>query len=243
MAHHRTQRLFRDDLGQNDVVSGGRQGGAGGREARGVGGVGVARTSQELTFRIGVVGHVDRRVLDVVGLEEVGQVQLGRGAGLDADRRAVEFLGRRNAEVFLHHEALTVIVVHRDEIEFQIGVARKGPGRVPHQQINLARGQRGEAGFTGGGDVLDLALVAEDRSRDGLAQVNVEALVIAVRIRRAKARQTGVGPAVQHAARLDVVQRRGTRSAGKQRRRGQRAKQYRFFHGYLILLIRPARAV
>src|SRR3546814_10580049 len=71
-----------------------------------------------------------RLVVHVVEPEEVRQVQLGGGAGLDADRGAAEFLGAGDAEFLRHHEALTVVVVHTDEGEAEVCVARQGPGGV-----------------------------------------------------------------------------------------------------------------
>src|SRR3712207_7454458 len=49
-------------------------------------------------------------VLHVVRAEVVGDVQLGGGALLVADRFPVQLLGRGDAELLAHHEALTVEV-------------------------------------------------------------------------------------------------------------------------------------
>jgi hypothetical protein len=125
-------------------------------QTRDVGGVGVAGAGQILLLALGVRFDRDGGIGDVVDLEEVGQVQLGRGAGLDADRRAVQFLGRGHAQLLLHHEALAVVVVHADEIELEVGVAREGPGRVAGQHVDFARSQRGKAGLAGGRHELDL---------------------------------------------------------------------------------------
>ena len=60
--------------------------------------------------------------------EVVGEVELGGGAGLDADRRAVQLGGRGHAEVGADHEGLTVVVVDALEVEAEVGIARrKGP--------------------------------------------------------------------------------------------------------------------
>ncbi len=48
LAHERAERLLGDDLRQDDEVGGVLVGRAAGREARGVGGVGVAGAGQEL---------------------------------------------------------------------------------------------------------------------------------------------------------------------------------------------------
>ncbi len=84
--------------------------------------------------------------------------------------------------------------------------------------------------------------VAENRGGHGLADGDVEALPVAVRIRRGETDQAGVHAADQFAAGLDVVKRRGRREAGQQSGRRQRAEEYGFFHTYLFLSYRPNRA-
>ena len=80
LAHGRPERLLGDDLGQHDVVVRSRQRQADAVKAGLVGGVDVAAA--------GIIGGVDlfelleddRIVLDLVGLEIVGEVEFGRGA-------------------------------------------------------------------------------------------------------------------------------------------------------------------
>src|SRR3546814_16855866 len=61
-------------------------------------GVGVAATGLEIgEVLLAAVGY-DRRIGEVVGAEVVGQVQLRRGAGRDADGGAVEFRKLAHAE-------------------------------------------------------------------------------------------------------------------------------------------------
>ena len=239
MAHDRAERFLGDDLRQDDVVFGIRQGGAAGGQTRSVGGVGVAGTGQILALRFRVVLHGDGGIADVVELEEVGQVQFGGGAGLDADGCAVQFLGRRNTEVLLHHEALTVVVVHRNEIELKVVIAREGPGRVADQHVNFARSQRGEAGLRGQRDELDLVLVAQNGSSDGLAKRSVKALIHAIGLGGGKAGQTGVRAADQLATRLHIVQSAGKSGACKHGGGSESAEEHGFFHSYLFLWVCP----
>ena len=211
-----------------------------GSKTRSVRGESVASAGFVLALGFAVVGHGDRGIADAVVLEEVSQVQFGRGAGLDADGCAVQFLGRGNAEVFLHHEALTVIVVDGDEIELEVVVAAEGPGRVADQKVDFARSQRGEAGFARGRDELDLGRVTQNSGGNGTAQIDVKAGPVVVVIRSTKAGQTGVGTAKQLAARLDVVKRSGRCHASNHGRGHKRAVECGFFHSYLFLSVGPS---
>src|SRR3546814_5695567 len=77
-----------------------------GRQAGSIGRVGVAAAGLIVGDRLFLRLDRHRLVVHVVEPEEVRQVQLGGGAGLDADRGAVEFLGAGDAEFLRHHEAL-----------------------------------------------------------------------------------------------------------------------------------------
>ncbi len=112
MAHHRAERLFRDHFRKHGVI--GRIGKlqALGIELRDVGGEDVATSGF-----IGLDGLVrgaecDHLILHVVALEVVGEILLGGGAGLHADRRAVQFQRGIHLERFLHQEALAVVIGH-----------------------------------------------------------------------------------------------------------------------------------
>ena len=132
-------------------------------------------------------------------------------------------LRRGHAELLGDHEALTVVVVDADEIELQVDVAAEGPGGVPGQHVDLARGERGEAGLAGGRDEFDCRRVAENGGGDGAADGDVEALPVAVGVGRGKADQTGGHATVQRATRLDVVERcRGRKACGQRRQRPAR---------------------
>ena len=213
--------------------------GARGGEARGVGGVDVTATFEIERLGFGVGFDRNRLVADVVLAEEVRQVQLGRGAGLDADGRAIEFLGRADPHVLGNHEALTVIVVHADEFELQVDIAREGPGGVAGQQIDLARGQRGKPRLAGGGDEFDGRRIVQHGGGDGAADADVKTVPVAVGVGGGKAHQARRHATVERAACLDVIQRSCGGCASSKTGDRQRAKEYGFFHDYLFLFFEP----
>src|SRR5215203_6755810 len=98
VAHGKGERLLRDDFGKYDVLVGVRCAVALGVEAGGVRGESVAASAVVSLEGLVRGREGDDLVLQVIGAEEVGEVELGRGALLRADRRAVEFLGGSDAE-------------------------------------------------------------------------------------------------------------------------------------------------
>src|SRR6476659_5995222 len=90
MTDERPEWFLRDDFGQNDVVVGIGQLELLRVELRHVGGEYVA-TARFVRLH-GLVGGTERDhlVLHVVGAEEVGEIELGGGAGLGAYRRPIE---------------------------------------------------------------------------------------------------------------------------------------------------------
>src|SRR4051812_38329274 len=179
LAHRRTERLLGDDLRQDDEVLGlGRRrrvGGAGRIEARRVGGVDVATAGIEGGADLLDLLDDHRLEAHLVGAEVVGEVELGGGAGLHADGGAVQLLGALHAELLGYHEALAVVVVDAGEVEAERGVALQGVGGVARQDVDLARLQRGKALLRRCRHVLDLLRIAEQRRRDGAADIDVEA--------------------------------------------------------------------
>ena len=149
------------------------------REARGVRRVNVATAGEVVRPRFFVRLDRNRLILDLVGPEEVGQVQLGRGAGLNADRCAVELLGALHAQLLGNHEALAVIVVGALECELDVDVAHECPGGVAEDHVTFTGIQDGEARLAGCRLVFDLVRVAKDRRGDGTAVIDVEALPLA----------------------------------------------------------------
>ena len=220
----RAQRLLGDDLRQDDVVVRVRRVGRAGRvEARGVGREDVAAAGEEGGAHFLDLLDDDRLEGHLVGAEVVGEVELGGGAGLHADRGAVQLLGALHAELLVHHEALAVIVVDAGEVEAERGVARQRPGRGAGQQVDLARLQRGEALLGGGRHVLDLVGIAEDRGGDGAAGVDVEARPLALAVGGGEACDAGADAADQRLPRALMASRslpaiRRTRSADQRGR-------------------------
>ena len=179
MTDDRAERLFGDDFRHNDVFGGVLEGRAGCGQTGDVSRVHVASTGEVLLLAFGVGGDGNRVVADVVDTEEVGEVQFGRGTGLDTNGRTIELTCRRNAQISPNHETLTIVVIHSDEIETKIVVTGEGPGGVADQNVDFASGQRGEAGLGGQRNKLNRLRVAECRSSDCPAQRDVEALHIA----------------------------------------------------------------
>ncbi len=180
-ADDRSERLLGEGLGQDHVVVGVLELQAATR--RGPTCRWCRRRSGRCHRRRVASGQLleDHRLVgDVVVLEVVGEVELGVGAGLHADRGAVEIVDRLHAERLLHHDALAVIVVDDGEDEAELGVARHRPGGVAREHVDLARLQRGEALLGVERGVLHLGGVAEDRRGDRLAVVDVEAGPVAV---------------------------------------------------------------
>src|SRR3954468_1633271 len=209
VAHGRSERLLGDDFWQDDVVIdlGEPEPLAG--KAGGVGGVGVAAAGV-----VGLDGFGCRRKrhsleLHLVGAEIVGEIQLGGGALLNANRGVAEFERRVELQRLPHQEALPVIIIDAGEVQPERRVARRGPGGVARQHVDLTRLQRGEAVLGGQRHDLHFIGVVEDRPRQGLAEIDVEAGPAAWRVRQAEAGERAVRSAVQHAALLDGVERLG----------------------------------
>ena len=180
-------------------------------EAGGVGGVGVAAAGVVGLQRLVGGREGDGLELHLVGAEIVGEVQLGGGALLHADRGVAELERRIHLQRLAHHEALAVVVVDAGEVQAERGVARRGPGGVAGQHVDLARLQRGEAVLRGQRHELDLGRIVEDRRRQRLAEIDVEAGPAALRVRQAEAGERAVRAAVERAPLLDRVERLGRR--------------------------------
>ena len=186
----RAERLFRNDFRQDHSAAGIGQLGAQRRKLRGVGRQDVATAAFEALD--GLVRRVegDRRVGHALRAEIVGEVQFGRGAGLNADRRAIKFRGAIDAERSVHEKALTVIIVEdAREGQAQRIIAGGRHRGVARQQIDFARLQRGETLFRGQRHEAHFVRIAENGGGDGAAQINVNAAPIALIIGVRKARQ------------------------------------------------------
>ena len=197
VAHRRAERLLGDDLRQDDVVVGIGEPQPLAGETRGVGGVGVAAAGVVGLHRLGRGREGDGLELHLVGAEIVGEVELGGGALLHADRGVAEFERRIELERLAHHEALAVVIIDAGEVQPERGVARRGPGGVAGQHIDLARLQRGEAVLRGQRHELDLGRVVEDRRRQRLAEIDIEPGPAPLRVRQAEAGERAVRSAVE----------------------------------------------
>src|SRR6185503_5302054 len=130
------------------------------------------------------------------------------GPGLHAHRGAVELPRALHVELSVDHEALSVVVVHADEIEAEARVAREGPGGVAREYIDLARLDRGEALLRGERRVAHLARVAEHRRSHRAAEVDVDAAPYARRVGKRESREAGIDAALHEALAAHVVERR-----------------------------------
>ena len=228
-----TERFLGNDFRKDHVVARLVEGGASGGQTGSVRRIGVATVGEVVLarFLVGLDRH--RLVADLVGAEEVGQVQLGGRAGLDAHRGAVQFLGALDALGLADDEALAVIVGGVDEVQLDVDVADEGPRGVTEDDVAFLGVQQRETGLAGGGDELDLFPVAENRGRNRTAHVGVEALPAAGFVGVRKPRQAGIDDAVEDSTGLDVIQRAGFRGRGpkSQRRRRDGGKRNScFFH-------------
>ncbi|MNQ77655.1 hypothetical protein D3C85_925390 [compost metagenome] len=202
LAHERTQRLLGNDLGQHDVIVGVLQlGDANRSQARRVRRKDVAAAGRERVDHFVEGLDHDGLVAHVVGARPIGQRVLVRGAGLEADRGAVDFLGALHAQRLRHQEALAVIEVDARMDDAQRRVALLRHSGVARQHVHFAGLQRGETLLRIERHHLDLVGVAEDRRGNGAAQVHVQALPLALRIGRRKAREAR-GRAASHGAAL-----------------------------------------
>src|SRR5947208_7326113 len=224
--HGRSQRLLRDDLGQDYVLVGLRRArGAQRDEARVVGGERVA-APREVGARhfLQLLDH-HRLELHVVGAEVVGEVELGRRPGLQADGGAVQLPRALDVRLFGHHEALAVVVVDADEVEPEAGVPRQGPGGVARKEVHLARLQRGEALLRGERRIAHLGRIAEYGRGDRAAQVDVDAAPHAPGVGLREPGNARAYAALQVALRANGVERGLCGSA-----RCDKKQQYEFLH-------------
>ena len=161
-----------------------------------------------------------------MGAKEIGGVEFGGGALLNADRRAVELERGIDAELLAHYEALPVIEIDAGE-EHAGGFARQRPGGVAHQHVDFARRQDGRAVLGVDRQELDLVGIVEDGGRDRPAFVDVEPLPDALIVGQPKAGETYIGAAIERSARLDLIERAGVgdERRGAEKRRGGEERQ------------------
>jgi len=139
VAHQRAERLLADHLGQDHVLGGVGLGRARGREAGDVGGEGVAAAGGVCADHfLQPLDHHGAEI-DVVGARPVGEVLFRGGAGLHADRRAVQFARAAYAEACPHHEALAVEEGDGREIQPSEVSRERGPGGVAGEDVHSRR--------------------------------------------------------------------------------------------------------
>ena len=207
--HDRRQRLLRNAIGQDDIVFGiGRAPDALRRQGRAVTGHHIAAAREKRGINLVDLLDDDRLELHLVAAEIVGEVELGRRAGLHADRRAVQLLRSFHVELLRYHETLAVIEHDRAEIESQRRVAQQGPGRVVRQDVDFARLQCRKALLRGQRHIFDLVGIAEHGGRDRAADIDVEPGVFPLIVRLRKSRNAGRHAAANRARLLYLVERR-----------------------------------
>src|SRR5688572_878400 len=213
--HGRSERLFRDDFRQDDVLFGLRcTRGARRDETRVVGGVNVAAAGEVGVQHLFHLLNDDRLEVHLVRAEVVGEVELGRRAGLHADSGTVQLLRALHVELAMHHEALAVVVVHADKVQAEARIARDGPGGVARENVDFARLKRGEALLRRERRVAHLVRVAEHRGRDRAAKIDVKAFPDALGIGLRESGEAGVHAALHVTLGADRVERGLLRERG-----------------------------
>ncbi len=209
VAHGRPERLLRDHFRQDQVLVGLRRArGAHSDHARHVGGVDVAAPGEVGVQHLFQLFDDHRLEFHLVSAEVVGEVQFGGGAGLHADRRAVELLCAHDFQLLRHHEALAVVVVHADEIRPRL-VSRVTVHVVfAREHVHFARLERGETLLRGERRVADLAGVAKNGGRTRAADVDVDGPSTALRIGLREAGQSDVDPTLHESFLDDRIQGR-----------------------------------
>src|SRR6185312_3790220 len=159
-------------------------------------------------------------------VEIIGQIQLRRGAGLDADRAPVELERRLKVAALGDEKGLTVVIGHAREDDAVIALAPQRPGRIAREDVDLLVLKRAEPLLGREGRVLHLRRVVEDRRRERAAEVDVEARPLALVVLDREALEALVDAADERAAILDGLERLGLR-AGAERNRSRESEERR----------------
>src|SRR5476649_1274042 len=204
--HDRTQWFLGNGFRQNNVVARGSQFAALCVQLRLVGSQHVATTRlQRLgAFVRGV--ESDRGVLQVVGTEVVGNVQLGGSTGLDTDGCTVQFLGTFHAQLVVGQEANAVVVSHAGEYQAHARITGAGPGGVTRQHVDFTRLQRSETLFGVQLAEFDFGGIAKNGSSDSTADVSIDTQDLAGFIWNGKTWQAVADAALDKTLFLDRVQ-------------------------------------
>src|SRR5690606_32590599 len=119
--------------------------------------------------------------------------------------------------VLAHEDALAVIEDRRAEVEAELEGAGGGDGHAGQQDVEFAALKGGKALLRRGGGELHLVGRAEDGDGKGPAEIDEEALPLAVAVGREEARR-GADADLDGAALVDLVQRRA--GMGETRKHG-----------------------
>ncbi len=150
-----------------------------------------------------------------MGAEIIGEIELGGGAWLHADRGAVQLRCAFDVAFFRDHESLAVVVINADEVDPEAGVPGNRPARVARKNVHFTGLYGSEALLRGKRRVANLARIAEVRGGYGAAQVDVDAAPFPLTVRLGKSRQTGAYAALNKASFCDGLRRRLRVDAGR----------------------------
>src|SRR5579885_2933136 len=106
LAHGGSERLFGNDFRQHYIGAGIGQPQPLAVEAGGVRRIGIAAAAVVSLYRLISSLKGDRLERHVIGAEIVGEIELGRGTLLHADRSAVELQRRIHLQRLAHHKTL-----------------------------------------------------------------------------------------------------------------------------------------
>ena len=146
-------------------------------------------------------------IVHAVAAEIFGEIELGGGSGLGADRFVAKLERRLGVERRSDEEPLAVVVGDGRKVQSERGLARHRPGGIAGEDVDRARFQRRKAFDGGERNVFDLAGIVEDGSRDGAAEIDVETAPVALVVGRGEAVQALTDAAGERSALLDRLQR------------------------------------
>ena len=198
----------------------------------------VGREAVALALIVGVAGGVsviedDRSEVDAERAEYVGQILLGRGAGLHADRAAGQTFQRVDVHVGANHHALTIVEGDGRKVEAQGCVAADRHGGVAAQHVDFTSLQDGEALVGRGGTDFDGRCIAQRRHSKYAAEVDVEAFkFVGVGVNVTKSRNRLVAGAAQGSTTTYRLQRVAGRGGGGRSGFGRRFGSSRHIRGY-----------
>ena len=218
--HPRTERLFRNHIGQQHVLVGVFEFETVGDKLRAVCGVDVATFGFIALAGFVGIGERDDLQRDLVGAGEVGEVQLVGRALANANGRAIQFFAGLDAGRLAHHESLSVIVIDGSEDHTLASIPAGCPGCRARQHVDGARLQRDQPVLRRQRHVTRTVWIVENDRRQRAAEIRVETGPHAFIVGRGEARHTLAGAAGDVTARLDGFERGLGRYGAKGRDQG-----------------------